>query len=261
MVKMSLETISPKRAKELLDRNPQNRPMRMRWVDRLAKIIAAGAWQETAETIKINCNGDLIDGQHRLAAIIAANTSVRTWVAYNVPQEAFAAIDQGHTRTLGDVLARNDESNYIKLAAAIRWVQTLFGKHPSRKRDTVEPHQAMEILRKYPTLRDSVSYACGCSAQHLLAQSMIGALHFLFSRKDKELATMFFERIGDGDGLTRQQPLWRLRDRLIKIKADQAYMPQEVIAAFVIKTWNATREGQQIGVLKFLEGESMPVIK
>lgn len=260
-VQMALENITPKRARELLDRNPSNRPIRKRWVARLAKIIRDGEWQVNAETIKVNCNGDLVDGQHRLQAIIDSGTTVRTWVAYNVPQEAFHTIDQGHSRTLADVLARNDEANYVKLGAAIRWIKLLYSKNPGRKRETVEPHEAMEILRKYPGLRDSVSYGTSAAASRLLSQSLVGALHFMFSRKDKELATAFFDRIGDGDGLTRQQPLWRLRDRLIKLKADQAVLPHEVIAAYVIKTWNATRENQQIGILKFMDGEQMPAIK
>jgi len=46
----------------------------------------------------------VLDGQNRLQAIIRSAEAQNTWVALNVPEEAFKYVDQGATRTLSHVM-------------------------------------------------------------------------------------------------------------------------------------------------------------
>ena len=97
--------ITPQIASDILRSNKSNRKIRPYWVAELARQMSGGFWREdTTETIKISASGNLIDGQHRLMALISANVSLNFLVASELDQEIYAFIDQGFKRSAGDVL-------------------------------------------------------------------------------------------------------------------------------------------------------------
>lgn len=98
-----LRKITPAMAKKMLDQNVCNRQVRTRWVDQLCKIILDGCWHVTHQGVAFDTQNRLIDGQHRLMAIVKANKAVDMAVAYNLDPEAIYAIDQGKTRSVLDV--------------------------------------------------------------------------------------------------------------------------------------------------------------
>ena len=123
-------TITPEMAREMLDRNMKNnRRVSKENVMRYARIMKAGGWNLTHQGIAFDTNNQLIDGQHRLNAIIQANVPVKMQVTYDVEHtdgEAFT-IDAGLKRTtlnimqisgIEDVVYKNT-SNYI--SSYIRW--------------------------------------------------------------------------------------------------------------------------------------------
>lgn len=73
-------------------------------VNRLAREIKAGRWQLTHQGIAFDSGGILIDGQHRLWAIIEAGTPVRLRVFYNEPPENRHVLDSGERRSNLDIL-------------------------------------------------------------------------------------------------------------------------------------------------------------
>jgi hypothetical protein len=109
-----LETITPARAKKYLLRNVCNRRIRPTWVDKLARQILEGRWVVTHQGIAFDEEGRLLDGQHRLSAIVAANKSVKMWVAYDEPGEARLVVDSGGARDVLDIsgsLVNGDDRN------------------------------------------------------------------------------------------------------------------------------------------------------
>lgn len=116
-----LKTITPDLAKSMLEKNTCNRPLRDRHVLNLASDMLAGRWREnTAETIKLTKAGTLIDGQHRLNAVIKAKKSIRFLVAYNLNADVMDVIDSGVKRTASDVLSMKGVKNYSLCASIIR---------------------------------------------------------------------------------------------------------------------------------------------
>jgi len=104
-MKTSYMLITPALAKEFLLRNKSdNRVVRKAWVKNLATAISRGEWVTTHQGIAFSTDGTLIDGQHRLLAIVEANTPVTMAVTYDVASpNAFMAIDQGLRKTSADV--------------------------------------------------------------------------------------------------------------------------------------------------------------
>jgi len=99
------ELITPAIAMDWLDNaNTSNRSVSEAHVQRLARDMASGEWKLTHEGIAFDPSGILIDGQHRLWAVVLSETPVEMHVWRNVTRDALMAIDCGKARTLRDML-------------------------------------------------------------------------------------------------------------------------------------------------------------
>src|SRR5215471_7565954 len=91
--KLDTIILSPERAAELLEHNSYNRPLSQPHVERIARQIRDGKWKFNGDTIKISTNGDVLDGQHRLWAVLEAKKAIETVIVYGIERDAFATID------------------------------------------------------------------------------------------------------------------------------------------------------------------------
>ena len=96
--------VTPAMASEWLAEKGPNRKLRKSVVGRYAVDMAAGCWRLTHQGICFDENGRLIDGQHRLAAIMAASVDVLMMVVRGVPASAQLDMDQIAKRSVSDAL-------------------------------------------------------------------------------------------------------------------------------------------------------------
>jgi hypothetical protein len=90
--------ITPEIASEMLNKNTNNyRRVTQSRVNQYARKMELGFWQENGEPIQFSKDGTLLNGQHRLAAIIKSNTTQKMVVVYDVDADVF---DSGKNRTL-----------------------------------------------------------------------------------------------------------------------------------------------------------------
>lgn len=106
-IKTKKVMMTPEMAKAILKNNNGNRNLRPLWVNALVNAINNDQWQFTHQAIAISSTGRLLDGQHRLSAIILANKAVPILVAENCDESSFAYIDKGVKRCLADNLSIN----------------------------------------------------------------------------------------------------------------------------------------------------------
>jgi hypothetical protein len=98
-------TVTPDLAQDwLTTHNTSNRPLNKLAVERYASDMAAGRWALNGTTIVFDVSGTLVDGQHRLAAVVSAQVTIDALVVRGVPQGSFATIDVGKLRTVSDSL-------------------------------------------------------------------------------------------------------------------------------------------------------------
>ncbi len=102
-IKSEMVLVTPEMARQYLAFNEQNRRVRAGWVNYLAYTIRSGEWKPTHQGIAFSESGRLLDGQHRMLAIVKADIPVNIMVTYGLPDDAFAAIDNGIKRTDGDL--------------------------------------------------------------------------------------------------------------------------------------------------------------
>ena len=99
-----VELITPAIAKKMLEKNTNNRPIRWLHVQKLAEEILADEWQTTHQGIAFNNAGFLIDGQHRLNAIVQAGKAVTMSVTRGCDVRAFDVLDRGVNRSISDIM-------------------------------------------------------------------------------------------------------------------------------------------------------------
>ena len=114
----STETITPTTAAAYLERNTGNRTIKPKHVESLADSMTAGHWQCTHEGIAFDTAGSLIDGQHRLSAVVKSGCTITSLVFRDCEPGTFHVIGDASRRTAADVLHLAGELNTNKLAAA-----------------------------------------------------------------------------------------------------------------------------------------------
>ena len=120
MVTMQHRFIKRLEAETILDCMTGNRTRRQRHVDVMAADMQEGRWVETHEPIAMSVDGNLIDGHHRLAALVQSGLAgMWFWVAiYDTHQTAIGLpIDCGARRSTADLLGLS--SRVARIANAI----------------------------------------------------------------------------------------------------------------------------------------------
>ena len=120
-LKMTVETITPEIAREYLKSNTKNyRKMQRSHILQLAEDMKAGKWELNGEAIEFNEDGILVNGQHRLAAIVYANKPIQIAVIRGVKKDV-TIYDTGGTRTINQMTTANgiDTNATINAAANI----------------------------------------------------------------------------------------------------------------------------------------------
>ena len=110
-MELTVETITPKQAEKYLQFNTHNRPLRNSLVMQYAKDMASGNWRLTHQGVAFNCDGTLLDGQHRLSAIVESGATVQMLVARGVDSRNQLVMDDHAKRSAGDALSlvRNEK--------------------------------------------------------------------------------------------------------------------------------------------------------
>jgi len=118
---ITIETITPEAALQLLELNVSNRYVRKVVVARYAADMSSGNWRLTGEPIIVN-GTSLVNGQHRLLACVQSGVSFTTAVFRGAGDDVFSVVDSGLTRQHGDVLTHEGHANGNCVAATVRLV-------------------------------------------------------------------------------------------------------------------------------------------
>ena len=93
MIKTSYVLVTPETAAEMLKHNTGNRILRPAAIATMAAQMRAGQWTTTHQGIAFDADGNLLDGQHRLHAIVKAGAPILLAVSRGVPSAAFKVMD------------------------------------------------------------------------------------------------------------------------------------------------------------------------
>jgi len=243
-----LERITPFDAAKYLEANRSNRPISRSIVDSYVGAMLAGEWLVNGESIKFDWNGELVDGQHRLAAIVKAKTAQWFFVVRELDPEVFKTLDTGRKRSASDVFAIRKIYNPNAVAVACRLLhRTLAQQLGARKRIS---NSALDAL----LARHTRFIELATEADHLPYGTKIlapGQRMFAFYMAigvDEPRARAFFRALsGHPDPTDRAQPnAVRLRERLTSTMDEIVKPASSVRLGWVIQAWNATLDGKPV---------------
>jgi hypothetical protein len=267
-VRSRAQTITPRKAQEYLKLNKVNRPLSKRIVHDFAEAMRRGEWQVTHQGIAFDTDGTLVDGQHRLAAIIEADTPIDITIFTDVPVGTFDVLDTGKKRNAADVLAIDGEKSAVMLAAMVRTVW-LYEHRPelnwSGGDAGVSNHQIVEALQQHPKLRDYLTIGEHIAAATGMIKSAAGAASYLVSQASPRDLTPWFDAITEGTGLTKGDPRLLFRRIMFAQTRKQAGQVQrrretrEHVTLY-LKAFNAWTTNTPLTQLKYTPRETVPPI-
>lgn len=142
-MQITIENITPTRAADILTSNTRNRPLRRMVVEQYAAEMRAGRWLQTHQGIALNCDGTLLDGQHRLAAIVESGISQRMVVARGVSSAAQIAMDDHAKRSAADSISLDrGESVAQSTVAIVRGVV----RYPKSENRAISKQEAAQMI-------------------------------------------------------------------------------------------------------------------
>lgn len=207
-----IETVTPELAAEWLKSNTANRAVIIKQVEALAEAIKRGEWRVTHQGIAFAVDGSLLDGQHRLHAVVKAGVAVQMRVTRGLPLDTRDAIDTGTTRRAADVLAIADGihvgTNKRAVILAARALVLTSTVNTNRRTDV---RALREALADHGESYDVINKIFGGSHDRLAQAPLMGALcvsHRVYPETTEEFARL----LRDPSGLHNDSPVVALRD-------------------------------------------------
>lgn len=255
--------VTPDDAQEWLSVNTKNRRLSSHTVDFYANQIKTGDWMANGQPIIFGKNGKLLDGQHRLAAIIQAGRAAPSLVVRGVDNDAFKSIDRGRPRSIADILHMQGEINSVIAACASRYLDSFWRTgHFGKGKGRIAFNEIESIIRKHPNLRTSIHFAAqNIHSFPLGSPSLLAATHYLFNSIDEENCKYFFDRLLTGAELAKDSPILQLRNLINKNAQSVQKYPLDNIGRFVVKAWNLFCLGEPKSVLRVDDREDLSLIE
>lgn len=245
--------VTPEHAERWLGANHNNRNIRQRTVDVYARDMASGHWLMTGEAIKFNKTGKLLDGQHRLAAVVQSGVTVQMLVVTGLADATQSVMDSGVKRTAADALRLHGIPVAPAVASAARlgvlYDSGQFDKAARQMYAQVSHSEVLSWIDLNPDVMDVGPRVMSTSAGRRYPGRSRAAGVFAWTilrRIDKQQADAFFDDVMEAAGLGRGDPRSALNQRL----SISRNMPAPVEAHLLFRTWNAIRDGETLKLLK-----------
>lgn len=261
-MQITIEEINALKAKNYLALNTANRRLRPNRVRSYAEQMVRGLWKETGDPIRFSTTGRLLDGQHRLAAIVAADITIKALVIRDVEDDVFPVLDSGMNRTPADALGMGREQYASHKAAASRLLYIVEAGGDPRRSDDLAAVTRVDIAEYYAghVIELSDAVPVGNTMYRLFSggnRSAWTAFAILARRIDPVKAEEFLEGVRLGVNLPVGDPRLALRNWL----ANDRKLPYagHYLAVF-IKAWNAWLQGKNRVHMVLKDAEPFPTM-
>lgn len=256
--KISDIIVTPDVAADLLSQNTTNRPLSRPIVSKYARMMAMGRWIFNGDTIT-RSNGVLIDGQHRLAAVVKSGFSIRCILVDGVDAGAFATKDAGKPRTYGDLLSIGGFRNANALGAAATTVMKILEMQRDDSAGFYNKAMDNASILDWVVKNPELSGYYTSSKMGVGRNTVRMAMCFLYQQKGADISA-FMNRLNSGVGLTKTDPAYHLREYLVRRRESGGAIERRRECAMFIKCINADLNGIPMKLLKFLDDERFPKI-
>jgi hypothetical protein len=264
-ISSTIEHIDTSRAQGLLLANKENRRIDRAVVERYADAMRRGEWQLSHQGIAIDREGNLLDGQHRLNAIIKANLTVPMLVVTGVERRVFSVLDTGKRRSAADTLRLHGAVDPNHVAAALRYVhlfRTIPHGHWGGTTSRLTNDQIVELFLANPQMKECVRDSRQLSVSTGIIMSAAAAAIYL-TRQAAPTADWanWNDGLLTGANLSLGDPRLAFRNFFANTRAQSGKRradAQEHMAIY-IRGWNYWVQGETRKYLQYRSGDPMPM--
>jgi len=244
--------------------NTNNRRINARRVGAMAHDMTQGSWKVTPDLIAFDCRNVLVNGQHRLAAIVESGVTIELWVMSGLPVDSFEVTDDVRRRSLVDYLVINGvprATNISGLVSRIDVYRKCGDLRSPTSLSVASRATTTDLIKLFHTL-DLDHLVEACRAGERLADACRcakgGAVFasWLLWQVDADDLEHFIKEVqsGTGHGMVLRETMMRDRASGRPTYSKDA----QVSAAYVIKAWNAWRSGEEPKRLYWRRGGGSP---
>lgn len=239
-------TMTPEKAKIILDAQPQQRPINRVTLAEITSDIANGRWRRTHQGIAFDEDGLLSDGQHRLRGCFEAGFPIEVLASFNEPRELFTTYDVGTRRGMKTHLFLaglvKDPIIAGSVAPALTFIWAYdrgFNPTYARARDGWNFDIARATLAAHPAVVGMVE-TLGRKRHAAFPRGETAALFTLMHEADPAKAAIFIHQSMSGENIKAGDPAYALRENAGRPKA------RNEMSYRIARAWNAFYEGRSL---------------
>lgn len=214
--------VSPELAYEWLQRNTNNRTLKVSDAKKIAKELELNNWTCNHQPVAFDYNGNLIDGQHRLYAAIKANKSISIRVTVNCVPESMKTVDTGKSRSNADMLTISGHKNAGRKASVIKQILAYHFFPATAWNNSEVTFSALQVedrlneIEHDLNLEDIFAFAKRCNNRNKLMMFTPTATFFILAyEQGYQLSNIenYLWQIASGLGMDEKDVTYRLRQK------------------------------------------------
>lgn len=233
-----------------------------------ANAMLRGEWELTHQGIAFNEDGEMVDGGHRLRALLLADSeqpgiTIEMMVTTGLSNKARLAMDTGRRRVPSDFLRMLGKTNTSSLGGILRLVYCYYNVPWSHietwSRHRITPRMQEDFLNEHPGLEDAVAETF--ALKKIFKASALGAFWYIVKteRPDLDVAE-FLEELRSGELLQKGDPALTLRELMLNSKGALRRFEASEELALLIKAFNKWVKEEESQLLAFRSNEAFPRI-
>jgi hypothetical protein len=262
-MQLKIETVTPKKAEAWLKTNLEHqRNVSHTHVSKLAEMMRANEFDGlNGESIKFDKDGNLIDGQHRLRAIIESGCSIKTAILRNCSTKAFKTIDNSQNNRSVENYFEIAQQDHAKVASQVaKWLYGLredSGRATKGKRirNKTAGFLADWAMSEYPDIPDAIEeispYLNSFQKAGLGTKAHLAFCYYLMREQDQLLAYDVVKFLAGGMeppapvfGHLRQTLLeWGIANAKDRVPGIKRF---HMVVNSILVVWNSYRRGRPL---------------
>lgn len=242
-------TVTPETARNWLSHNHKNRNIRKADLDRYKRDMIAGNWHIAGDPIRFGTDGSLLDGQHRLTAIVETGVTLPLLVIRGIKEEAQAVMDTGRRRTAADALAIDKHENSSALAATAL-LKLAFDADRLDGKLEASHNEILACVQQNPGLAIACEFAKAVARRTDCPPSVVAFSFFKMAEIDPQAAADFWTAAADKVGLKPGDPVIALTNRFAEARRNRERLTRRIYLSLIFRAWNARRQGRTMTFIR-----------
>lgn len=222
-------TVTPDMARSWMQWNTGNRKVQQSHIQAIKRDIIAGNWMLNAQPICFTADPNnppkgvtprLLNGQHRLHGIIAADMPVEIPIAVGIPEEAFATYDIHAKRSSIEPGRNRVDARVVSAAARLQWKEDNGYQLIGGKEGSPTASELIDIIYKHPGLEEAFPLSRRKGLVEIATSGVLTYFIYRITRENATLAEEFLRGLETGAELKAGNPILGLRKMLTEERED-----------------------------------------